>query len=273
MTCSGMSSGGEGAFRRRAVSSANLLLEAADMLENQGAHSSQSERTNSSTGDTRLAPAASTHPAAIQAASTRPASIQAASTRPASIQAFHSSSSSVASPSFELRSLFNWKRKSKRRANGGGPSKKVKVRTWTHTWVCMGRMSDDSVPDASERAALKLAGLGERRFALDITLSAQELMYHLEAQFPKLIDSGGFELMRAEEGGSRELQSIEMPSGGYTCEYLKAVVHSAKVYIRPLQTDLNMDPCSPEVTLHVDNNLPYSVLISPQKRCAVNASA
>jgi hypothetical protein len=79
-----------------------------------------------------------------------------------------------------------------------------------------------------------------------MALTAQELMYQLEA---KLIDGGGFELMRAEEGGSRELQPIEMPAGGYTCEYLKAVAHSAKVYIRPLQADLNMDPCAQEVCI------------------------
>ena len=38
-------------------------------------------------------------------------------------------------------------------------------------------------------------------------------MYQLEAQFPKLIDCGGFELIRAEKGGSKELQPIEVRVG------------------------------------------------------------
>ena len=117
----------------------------------------------------------------------------------------------------------------------------------THTCIWLGRTSDDTVLDASERAALKLAGLRERRFAIDVGDTSQELMYHLEAQFSKLIDGGGFELIRADEGGLKELHPIEIPGGGYTCEYLKAVVHSAKVYKKPLQADLNMDSCSPEV--------------------------
>ena len=78
------------------------------------------------------------------------------------------------------------------------------MRTWTHTWVCLSRILDDEVPDASERAKLKLAGLGERRFAIDANATAQELTFELEFQFPKLKDSGGFELMRTMESGSRE---------------------------------------------------------------------
>ena len=212
------------------MNTANMLLEAADMIETHGNETS-SRRTV----------------AQYESDQSNPSSCQAPAVSHPSMQPSRMSFPAISSPSLELHSLFNWKRKSKGRASGGGPSKKPKVHTWTHTWVCLGHMSDDTVPDASERATLKLAGLGERRFAVDVTLTAQELMYQLEAQFPKLVESGGFELLRAEEGGSKELQSIEMPAGGYTCEYLKAVVHSAKVYIRPLQADLNMDPCAPEV--------------------------
>ena len=112
-----------------------------------------------------------------------------------------------------------------------------------------------------QRDQCLLAGLGERRFALDISLSAQDLLYSLEAQFPRLIEGGGMELLRAE-GGCRDLQPIDMPAGGYTCDYLKAVVHSAKIYIRPLQDDLNLKPCSPEVCLdHVCINA-YSIIIN-----------
>ena len=60
--------------------------------------------------------------------------------------------------------------------------------------------------------------------------------------------------MRLVDGVSKELQSIEMPGGGYMCNYLKVVVNNAKLYIRPLQADLSMEPCEPEVRL-VDNTL------------------
>lgn len=43
------------------------------------------------------------------------------------------------------------------------------------------------------------------------------------------------------EGGSRE---VPIPASGYTVDYLKAVIHSAKLYIRPLQTDLSVEQCS-----------------------------
>lgn len=218
-------------FRQRALNTANMLLEAADRLEST---SSANDRTLPTTGPGNALPPSRAPP---RRAPLPPA---AATSSPS----FH-----TVGVGSELRSLFNWKNKPrKRRVSASGPSKKPKVRTWTHTWVCLGRTSDDTVPDASERATLKLAGLGERRFAVDVSLSAQDMLYSLEAQFPKLMEGGGLELLRADEGGCRELQPIEMPAGGYTCEYLKAVVHSAKIYIRPLQDDLNLEPCSTEVS-------------------------
>ena len=36
------------------------------------------------------------------------------------------------------------------------------------------------------------------------------------------------------------LDVIAMPKGGYTTSYLKAVVHHAKIYIRPLQCELDV---------------------------------
>ena len=63
-------------------------------------------------------------------------------------------------------------------------------------------------------------------------------------QYPKVKDAGGFELLRSLEGGSRELEVIRMPIGGYTTECLKAVINNAKLYIRQLQTDLNVDQTS-----------------------------
>lgn len=41
---------------------------------------------------------------------------------------------------------------------------------------------------------------------------------------------------------SRELDVIPIPSEGYSVEYLKGIVHSARIYIRPLQKCLEMSP-------------------------------
>ena len=56
----------------------------------------------------------------------------------------------------ELRGLFNWTtpasgRGGKRKGSipsGRPKSKKTKVVTWTHTWVCLSGTRDDMVPDA-----------------------------------------------------------------------------------------------------------------------------
>ena len=112
----------------------------------------------------------------------------------------------------------------------------------------MSGIADETVPDANERVTLKMAGLGERRFAVDATASAQDLCDELDSQFAKLVYGGGFELLRASEGCPRDLEAIPIANGGYTVEYLKAVVHNAKLYIRPLQTDLSLEPCMSDVS-------------------------
>ena len=118
-------------------------------------------------------------------------------------------------------------------------SKKKKVVTWTHTFVCLADRDTDEVPDSSERAQLQLAGLGEKRFPIAVDVDANELQ--LVYQYPKLKDAGGYELLRNPEGGGRDLQSTKVPADGYTVEFLRAVVHSAKLFIRPLQKDLDLD--------------------------------
>jgi hypothetical protein len=104
------------------------------------------------------------------------------------------------------------------------------------------------VPDATERVTLKMAGLGECRFPVDSSATAQDLCDALEVQYPKLVEGGGFELLRSEESCPRELVVIPIPDGGYTVDYLKAIVHNAKLYIRPLQSDLSLEPLTAEVS-------------------------
>ena len=80
-------------------------------------------------------------------------------------------------------------------------------------------------------------------------------------------------MLRTEEGCPRDLATIPIPDGGYTVDYLKAVVHNAKIYIRPLQSDLSLDPRPADVCVHplsfyvVSMNWHYRVCYQSQRRC------
>ena len=99
-----------------------------------------------------------------------------------------------------------------------------------------------NLPDCNERALLQIAGLGEKRVTILANSEAPEVYEELVVAFPKLSNAGGFELMRVPEGGSKQLEVIAAPETGYTVSYLKAVIHHAKIYIRPLQRDLCLEP-------------------------------
>lgn len=109
---------------------------------------------------------------------------------------------------------------------------------------------------------LQLAGLGEKKVSLNVEADDWEIHEELQHRFPKLKDSGGFEILRISEGGGKILQNIARPKNGYTIPYLRAVVHHAKIYLRPLQKDLNVDTSDNEdsdvsnlMHIHVVHNM------------------
>lgn len=128
-----------------------------------------------------------------------------------------------------------------------GPKKKQpRYPTWTHSFVCLSETTQEIVPDTDNRAKLLMAGLGEKRLQLRMDADAQSIYFELCSAFPKLSDAGGYEFLRAQEGGGKLLSPIVLPPNGYSTNYLKAVVHSAKIYIRPLQRDLSLEPVENE---------------------------
>ena len=146
----------------------------------------------------------------------------------------------------ELSGLFNWNpnyRPSKKRKASyvGKGSKRKKLPSWTHTWVCLAQKGDQHNPDPEERSVLQLAGLGEKRFPILLHSDAQDIHAELLEQFPKLEKAGGYELLRLGPGGIGNLQLIKPPPNGYSVEYLRPVVGSAKIFIRPFQQDLDID--------------------------------
>ena len=76
----------------------------------------------------------------------------------------------------------------------------------------------------------------------------EDLKTALMIEFPKLKAGGGFELLRIRPQ-SRELDLIPIPHGGYTVEYLKAVVQNAKVSVCPIQAALDISAVNPVSSL------------------------
>ena len=153
-------------------------------------------------------------------------------------------SSSTSHRQANLSSLFNWNSSSsvgkKRKYPSSSRGSKKKLPTWTHTFVCLASVNQETLPDGQERADLQIAGLGEKRIMLSAYADAQEIYDELAFQFSKLSESGGFELLRVPEGG-KQLDVIASSKSGYTVSYLRAVVHHAKIYIRPMQKDLSLE--------------------------------
>ena len=149
----------------------------------------------------------------------------------------------------ERNRLFNFgfRRKSTRRPALNLPtkSKKKKVHTWCHDFVCLSSTTATKPPSSLETATLLTAGLGRKQLTLFEGDGSFELHTEIMQAFPRLQDGGGYELLRVSDSGQRSLQVIPSPSDGYSVSYLKEVLRQAKVYIRPMQKDLSLDsePC------------------------------
>lgn len=134
--------------------------------------------------------------------------------------------------------FFSWNPRSSVGVRKGGKTKnplgkRKRTPMWTHTYICLASPKQEYAPDHNERITLKMAGLGEESVSLDLLAEAWEINEELCFKFPKLKKAGGYELLRLPESGGKLLDVIAMPKGGYTTSYLKAVVHHAKIYIRP----------------------------------------
>lgn len=101
-----------------------------------------------------------------------------------------------------------------------------------------------------------IAGLGRKSLSFLEAAEGDDIKWEIMHQFLKLKEAGGYELLRVGSL-SRSLEVIPIPPGGYTVQYLKDVVQQAKVYIRPIQADLDLD-VDPQATLSVSVEWEYS---------------
>ena len=96
------------------------------------------------------------------------------------------------------------------------------------------------VPSFRKKEELLAAGLGEKRIKVSIDATAAQLHDTLLVAFENLKEGGGFEIMRCLPN-SRTLVSLPIPDHGHTPASLKKEVGQARIYLRPLQSDLNLD--------------------------------
>ena len=115
-----------------------------------------------------------------------------------------------------------------------------KLKTWSQTFICLSCPDQNEPPDSKTRAKLQPAGLGAKRLSLFQDGDPEELHEELVQQYPKLSSGGGYELLHASS--NRKLEIIPVPQEGCSVNFLRSVVHRAKVYVRPIQRDLDMIP-------------------------------
>lgn len=119
---------------------------------------------------------------------------------------------------------------------------KKKCSSWTQKFVCLASKDRQRVPcTIGEKEELIEAGLGERSVCIpDVECSAQVFKETLVAEFPKLADAGGFELMRCL-ANTRQLEPISTTVSQQP-RALKTIVGNGRIYIRPIQRDLDLTP-------------------------------
>lgn len=125
------------------------------------------------------------------------------------------------------------------RACGSGrqpPAKKKHNPTWTRAFVCLASTADGRMPSTAYYHKLKKASLGEKNMTFNLEDNSVEFDYKLKMAFPKLEMAGGYILM-CSHNTRRTLEEIKPP---YTVQRLKRETGQCKIFIRPLQSDLDL---------------------------------
>ena len=135
-------------------------------------------------------------------------------------------------------------------------SKKTLKRTtsWSLKAVCLSSRLQCRVPaDAKFKETLVEAGLGEKKITIpNIDCSAAEFKDILLFNYPKLKDGGGFECLRCVSN----TKSLEVVSNSVARvpRLLKSVIGCGRIFIRPIQRDLDLKP---DKSISVDSSEVY----------------
>ncbi|XP_070547269.1 uncharacterized protein [Ptychodera flava] len=134
-----------------------------------------------------------------------------------------------------------WARSREQRADNVTGRSTGMTPTWTRAFVCLDSIDFEWCPSPTQRADLAKLGLVERRVKIPVVSTASEVHEQLLDEYPKLSEGGGYEICRAYPG-SRRLNAISCPNEGYSQRYLSIEAGQAKLYIRPLQNNLERTP-------------------------------
>lgn len=111
------------------------------------------------------------------------------------------------------------------------------------------------------------AGLGKKPLVFIEDADSEEVHVELLYAYSKLHMAGGYglfcfpvqglvancryKILRTSETNTHKLEVIPSPPSGYIEAYLKSVTGQAKVYVRPLQSNLDLSPAAAEETVGV----------------------
>ena len=118
---------------------------------------------------------------------------------------------------------------------------------WKHKFVCLAYKDQSRVPTSDiDKEELYLADLGEKEVEFrTLDASADEFKEILLNTFPRLREGSGYQLLKCMPNSRRleVLSSVVYSSPGA----LKQRVGTSRTYIRPIQRDLDLEPCEEEV--------------------------
>ena len=129
----------------------------------------------------------------------------------------------------------------RRKASGRGQQPHAKKRkykpTWTRVFVCLASTSDSRMSSPTYYQELRRASLGEKSITFNIADTSVKFDYKLKM-------AGGY-LPMCTHNSSRTLEEIKPP---YNVQQLKRETGQCKIFIRPLQSalDLTPDACEEE---------------------------
>ena len=131
----------------------------------------------------------------------------------------------------------------KRKGRGLGflaSQKRPKLTYWTKETICLRYTDQGKAPDTEEKMKLAQMGLGFKELKFDTEGDAFHIHSTLLSAYPEIEDCGGYTLMRLG-CGSNELVTIESPKDGLNVRYLRDILKSAKLFVRPLQRDIEIE--------------------------------
>ena len=136
-------------------------------------------------------------------------------------------------PCEEHRQVFQYVKGKKASTRKGKAPKKVPI--CTMKFCCLGCVNDEKPPTTvSAKTVLANSGLGPATMSFE--MDGSTIHSRLLSRYPKLENSGGYELLLYQRGG--EEQGFHQLPGPHTPSRIKEIANASVIYIRPLQLDI-----------------------------------